>query len=148
MFIHTLFIVLNQIASGIFVNEAEMEGDLETPKPEVVKVESIESWDSLLQQSKSDGTPIVAHFAASWCIPSVAMNYFFEELALEFYDITFLIVDVDDLKDIASKYEVKAMPTFLLIKEGEVVGKLVGANPDEIKKRIETLLQSNTPYVV
>ena len=52
MFIHTLFIVLNQIASGIFVNEAEMEGDLETPKPEVVKVESIESWDSLLQQSK------------------------------------------------------------------------------------------------
>ncbi|GJS89450.1 thioredoxin-like protein CXXS1, partial [Tanacetum coccineum] len=72
------------------------------------------------------------------------MNHFFEEFASDFQDITFLTVDVDDLKDIASKYEVKAMPTFLLIKEGVVVGRLVGANPEEIKKRIETHLQSNT----
>ncbi|PWA79264.1 Myc-type, basic helix-loop-helix (bHLH) domain-containing protein [Artemisia annua] len=49
--------------------------------------------------------------------------------------------------DIASKYEVKAMPTFLLIKEGVVVGRLVGANPEEIKKRIETHLQSNTHLI-
>nr|GEV55330.1 thioredoxin-like protein CXXS1 [Tanacetum cinerariifolium] len=49
--------------------------------------------------------------------------------------------------DIASKYEVKAMPTFLLIKEGVVVGRLVGANPEETKKRIETHLQSNTQRV-
>lgn len=40
------------------------------------------------------------------------------------------------------------MPTFLLIKEGAVVGRLVGANPEEIKKRIETHLQSNTEFVV
>ncbi|KAJ9566172.1 hypothetical protein OSB04_002138, partial [Centaurea solstitialis] len=71
----------------------------------------------------------------------------FEELAFAFQDITFLIVDVDDLKEIASKYEVKAMPTFLLMKDGVVVGRLVGANPDEIRKRIETLLQSNTDFV-
>ncbi|KAI3495243.1 hypothetical protein L1887_37486 [Cichorium endivia] len=125
-----------------------MEVDQETPKPGVVNVTSIESWDSYVQQSKSHGTPIVAHFSASWCIPSVAMIPFFEELALTFHDITFLTVDVDDFKDVATKYEVKAMPTFLLIKEGDVIGKLVGANPDEIKKRIETLLQSNTPFVV
>ncbi|KAL4563116.1 hypothetical protein LXL04_027149 [Taraxacum kok-saghyz] len=126
----------------------EMEVDQETPKPGVVNIKSAETWESLVQKSKSHGTPIVAHFSASWCIPSVAMNYSFEEMASEFHDITFLTVDVDDFKEIASKYEVKAMPTFLLIKEGVVVGKLVGANPEEIKKRIETLLQSNTQFVV
>ena len=39
------------------------------------------------------------------------------------------------------------MPTFLLMKEGAQVDKLVGANPDEIKKRIEGLVQSCSVYV-
>ncbi|KAI7745039.1 hypothetical protein M8C21_000018 [Ambrosia artemisiifolia] len=125
-----------------------MDADQENPKPIIVNINSTETWDSHLQQSKSHGTPMVAHFTASWCIPSVAMNPFIEQLALVFPDIIFLTVDVDDFKEIASKYEVKAMPTFLLMKEGVVVGRLVGANPDEVKKRIETLLQSNSQFVV
>lgn len=32
--------------------------------------------------------------------------------------------------------EIKAMPSFVLMKEGVVVDKLIGANPDEIKKRV------------
>lgn len=43
----------------------------------------------------------------------------------------------------ASKYEVKAMPTFLLLKDGVPVDKLIGANPDEIRKRVQSLAQSN-----
>ncbi|KAA8536330.1 hypothetical protein F0562_028808 [Nyssa sinensis] len=37
------------------------------------------------------------------------------------------------------------MPTFLLMKEGALVDKLVGDNPDEIKKRIEGIVQSSHP---
>lgn len=40
----------------------------------------------------------MAHFSASWCIPSVAMNPVFEELSLTFPDAVFLVVDVDDVK--------------------------------------------------
>ncbi|GMP72832.1 hypothetical protein CsSME_00030733 [Camellia sinensis var. sinensis] len=90
---------------------------------------------------------IVAHFTASWCMPSVAMNPFIEELAPTDQDILFLTVDVDDVKEVATKYEVKAMPTFLLMKDGAQVDKIVGANPDEIKKRIEGLVQSTHVYV-
>lgn len=82
----------------------------------------------------------MAHFAAIWCIPSVAMNPFFEELASTYQDVLFLTVDVDDVKEVASQYEVKAMPTFILIKDGTPVDKLVGANPDEITKRIQALV--------
>ncbi|KAK1420048.1 hypothetical protein QVD17_21349 [Tagetes erecta] len=129
----------------------------ETPNPNpnpnpkarrIVKIKSSETWDSHLRQSKAEGTPIVAHFTASWCIPSVAMNPFIQDLASDLCHIIFLVVDVDDFKEIANKYEVKAMPTFLLMKEGVVVGKVVGANPYEMKKRIETTLQSNTHFVV
>lgn len=38
--------------------------------------------------------------------------------------------------------EIKAMPTFVLMKEGSEVDKLVGANPEEIKKRISGFIHS------
>ena len=40
----------------------------------------------------------MVHFTASWCIPSVAMNPFFGELASNYPDALFLTVDVDDVK--------------------------------------------------
>ncbi|KAF2285840.1 hypothetical protein GH714_008367 [Hevea brasiliensis] len=69
-------------------------GHEQVMKSRVVKVESEESWDFFISQ----GCPIVVHFTASWCMPSVAMNPFFEELALTYQDILFLTVDVDEVK--------------------------------------------------
>ena len=40
----------------------------------------------------------MVHFTASWCIPSVAMAAFFKELALNYQDMLFLVVDVDEVK--------------------------------------------------
>ena len=41
----------------------------------------------------------------------------FENLALKYLDILFLLVDVDEVKGVKNKMVVKAMPTFLLIKK-------------------------------
>ncbi|PSS04726.1 Thioredoxin-like protein [Actinidia chinensis var. chinensis] len=124
-----------------------MESQDQESKSRVVKIQSKDSWESYLSQATNQGCPIVAHFTASWCMPSVVMNPVFEELASTYQDVLFLTVDVDDVKEVATKYEVKAMPTFLLMKEGAQVDKLIGANPDEIKKRIEGLVQSCGVYV-
>ncbi|KAK9936154.1 hypothetical protein M0R45_013013 [Rubus argutus] len=118
-----------------------MEGQVleeQLHKSRVVKVDSLETWDSFATQ----GSPIVVHFTASWCMPSVAMNSFFEELASNYPDVQFLTVDVDEVKEVATRLEIKAMPTFLLMKEGAQVDKLVGANPEEIRKRIDGFVQS------
>ncbi|KAF3453536.1 hypothetical protein FNV43_RR03976 [Rhamnella rubrinervis] len=106
----------------------------------VVKVDSKESWDFLISQATNQSCPVVVHFTAAWCIPSLAMNPFFEELALSYQDILFLLVDVDEVKAVAAKMEIKAMPTFLLMKKGEPVDKLVGANPEELRKRINDFI--------
>ncbi|KAF8029978.1 hypothetical protein BT93_E2411 [Corymbia citriodora subsp. variegata] len=119
-----------------------MEGQDQQNKFRVVKVDSPESWDSYLTQATAQACPVVVHFTAAWCMPSVAMNPFFEELASTFPDVLFLTVDVDDVKEVATKMEVKAMPTFLLMKDRTLVDKLVGANPEEIKKRIDGFVQS------
>lgn len=48
----------------------------------------------------------------------------------------------DDNQEVATRMDVKAMPTFLLLKDGAAVEKVVGANPEELKKRIDVFVQS------
>ncbi|KAI3466205.1 hypothetical protein Pfo_022868 [Paulownia fortunei] len=117
-----------------------MAGHQQLTRSRVAKVDSEVTWDMFISQAKNQGCPVVVHFMASWCMPSVVMKPFFEELAMSHQDILFLLVDVDEIKEVASKMEIKAMPTFLLMKEGVVVDKLIGANPDEIKKRVGGLM--------
>ncbi|KAK3024947.1 hypothetical protein RJ639_042754 [Escallonia herrerae] len=124
------------------------EGQGQQSTARVLKVESRDSWDSYVTQASEQGSPIVAHFTAAWCMPSVAMNPVFEELASSYQEALFVTVDVDDVKEIASKYEIKAMPTFLVMKEGAQVDKLVGANPDEIRKMIEKILGASSHIYV
>ncbi|KAL8046443.1 hypothetical protein ABFX02_08G177600 [Erythranthe guttata] len=73
-------------------------------------------------------------------MPSVVMEPFVDELASIHHDILFLLVVVDEVKEVASKMEIKAMPTFVLMKDGVVVDKLIGANPDEVNKRVGGLI--------
>ncbi|RDY05312.1 Thioredoxin-like protein CXXS1, partial [Mucuna pruriens] len=114
-----------------------MEGT-EQNKSKVVLIDSLQSWDFHVTQN----SPVVVHFTASWCMPSVAMNPFFEELASSYQDVLFLTVDVDEVKEVATRMDVKAMPTFLLLKDGAAVDKVVGANPEEIRKRIDGFAES------
>ncbi|XP_065862250.1 thioredoxin-like protein CXXS1 [Euphorbia lathyris] len=113
-----------------------------TKNSRVVKVDSEEAWDFLITQATNQGCPVVVHFTACWCMPSVAMGPFFEELALSIQDVFFLSLDVDEVKEVAGKMEVKAMPTFMWMKEGEEVDRVVGANPYQINKFINAFVLS------
>ncbi|KAJ4754765.1 Thioredoxin [Rhynchospora pubera] len=121
-----------------------MAGLEEMKKAKVVKVESEDSWNLFLSQASNHGCPVIVHFSASWCVPSLAMNGYFEELALNYQDILFLLVDVDEVKEVAAKMEIKAMPTFVLMRDTEVLSKIVGANPDAIKNLVDSCVQSTT----
>ena len=64
----------------------------------------------------------------------------FKGMSEEIADVVFLKVDVDENPETAAKYSVSAMPTFVFIKEGEVVDRLMGANADRLKEMIEELM--------
>lgn len=61
----------------------------------------------------------------------------FESLSNSMSDVVFLKVDVDENPDTAAKYSVSAMPTFLFIKQGTVVDRLMGANPAALQQLID-----------
>ena len=72
------------------------------------------------------------------CGPCKQIAPYFKELSDEFgRKVQFIKVDVDDNPDAAAKYGVSAMPTFVFIKGGEVVDRLMGANTERLRQLVE-----------
>lgn len=61
----------------------------------------------------------------------------FASLSDQMPDVVFLKIDVDENPDTAAKYSVSAMPTFVFIKGGTVVDRLMGANPARLQELID-----------
>lgn len=55
----------------------------------------------------------------------------------EYTDVVFMKVDVDENPETAAKYSVSAMPTFLFIKSGEVIDRVMGANVQRLQELIQ-----------
>ncbi|XP_057540828.1 thioredoxin-like protein CXXS1 [Amaranthus tricolor] len=115
----------------------------EMVKSRVSWVNSEKSWESFLLRVKTLNLPVVVHFTATWCMPSVAMNPFFDDLALNNPCALFLRVDMDEVLNGAKQLRVTAMPTFLMMNNGVIVDKLVGANPQEMQKTVGNFVQLN-----
>ncbi len=76
---------------------------------------------------KSD-IPVIVDFWAPWCGPCKMIAPVLEDIVAEFVDKAKVVkLNVDENTEIASKYNVRGIPTLLVIKNGEVVGTKVGA---------------------
>ena len=91
--------------------------------------------DSRIQSAALQNKLTILDFTASWCGPCKAIAPIFKELSEEF-DAQFIKVDVDENPEAAQKFGVSAMPTFVFIKGGEVVDRLMGANAARLKELI------------
>jgi thioredoxin 1 len=93
-------------------------------KPDPRIVVTTASFDQLIKDSKK---PIVLDFWASWCGPCKMMDPIFREAAAERPDVVFGKVNVDQEPKLAQRYEIRAIPTLLVIVDGKVVKTGVGA---------------------
>lgn len=73
--------------------------------------------------------PVVVDFTAAWCPPCRAMEPVLAGLEHERDDVRFAQVDVDAEPEIAARYGVLSMPTFVVFRGGTPVARLVGARP-------------------
>ncbi|KAJ7953067.1 Thioredoxin [Quillaja saponaria] len=103
---------------------------------QVISCHTIEAWNEQLQKGNDSNKLIVVDFTASWCGPCRFIAPFLAELAKKLPGVTFLKVDVDELNQVAQDWAVEAMPTFMLLKEGKIVDKVVGAKKEELQQTI------------
>ncbi|KAK9271310.1 hypothetical protein L1049_026900 [Liquidambar formosana] len=103
---------------------------------QVISCHTIEAWEEQLQKGNGSGKLMVVDFTASWCGPCRFISPILAEFARRMTDVIFLKVDVDELKTVAEDWAVEAMPTFMFLKEGKIVDKVVGAKKEELQQTI------------
>ena len=80
---------------------------------------------SMDEIENSDETWII-DFWASWCGPCKKLAPIYEEASEEVDDVNFGKVNMEEHSDLATKYQVSALPTLLIINGGDVVAKNEG----------------------
>ena len=97
-----------------------------------------ENFESL----KAGNLPLVVDFWATWCGPCRMLAPVIEELAKE-YEGKLIVgkCDVEENEDLAAEFGIRNIPTVLFFKNGDVVDKLIGAQPKaKLVEKFDSLL--------
>jgi thioredoxin 1 len=66
------------------------------------------------------------YFTADWCSPCKRVRPIVEEINKDSAN-KFKIIDVDSEMELVRAFEIKSVPTFIIIKDGEVVSRSTGS---------------------
>ena len=89
--------------------------------------EILELNDANFDKSITGDTPIIVDFWATWCGPCQFMLPIFTRMAKKYKKIKFARVNVDDAPGISQRYQVYAIPTFIVFRNGQPVDRAMGA---------------------
>lgn len=71
----------------------------------------------------------VIDFWATWCGPCKLMNPILDEVEKENPGLTITRIDIDSDKDMVEKYNIQSVPTYIILKDGKEVDRIIGAKP-------------------
>ena len=100
-----------------------MIGLQEERKMSVVKL-TVENFEQEVLQAEK---PVLVDFYADWCGPCKMMSPVVDEIAEEESGIKVCNINIDQAMEIAQKYRVMSIPTFIAFKNGEEAGRQIGA---------------------
>lgn len=112
-------------------------GTCHRPLPWVVDAD-----DSTFEQVTSNSIAVVVDLWAPWCGPCRMVTPVLERLAGEFAGRLKLVkVNVDESPKVAARFDVRAVPTLLVMYRGEVLARQPGAaGPDVLRRWVEAAL--------
>jgi thioredoxin 1 len=106
---------------------------------EFVKDVNDQDFDAEVLQSEQ---PVLVDFWAAWCAPCRLIAPTVDQVAQDFSGRAKVVkLNVDDNREVSSRFNIRGIPTLLLFKDGEVKDQIVGAtSKDQISRIIEAQL--------
>lgn len=112
------------------------------PLPGVVhELLTPEQYDRLACVAAQSGHLLVVDFMAAWCRKCIYLLPKLRKLAKARPETYFCAVDVNKVHRLPREFEIKNMPTFVLVRDGREVGRFVGgAAPGKVAKQLEDVV--------
>lgn len=109
----------------------------------VLNITSSQALEKSLADASSSCATIF--FTSSTCAPCKLAYPAFDVVAEEHGDALFVKVDINESRDIASRYSIRATPTFMTFSKGKKLDEWTGADPTLLKANVAQLLQHTFP---
>jgi thioredoxin 1 len=92
-------------------------------------------FDEVVLQSDK---PVLVDFWAEWCGPCKVMSPIVEELAKEVDGVLIRKVNVDEAGDVAQRFNILSIPTFIIFKGGQPVDQFSGSmTKEQLRAKVE-----------
>ncbi|SDE60066.1 Thioredoxin [Fontibacillus panacisegetis] len=102
------------------------------------RIESLEQFEKIINEDQFS----VMKFDTTWCPDCKNLDRFIGPIVEENDDKNFFAVDAEKFEDLASKYEVRGIPSLLVFKNGEKLAHLhskFAKTPTQIREYLDTL---------
>ena len=115
----------NEVEPNVIL-EANVENN-ENAKSDVLDIESSNFETEVIKSEKK----VLIDFYADWCGPCQKLSPIVDKFAEEHSEIKVVRIDIDAQEELADRYNIRSIPTLVVIENGEEINRVIGLVSEE-----------------